>query len=178
MESLGEKVFLIFLDKTLLAVAGGGIAFFFSRALERYKREQAAVLERYKREQSVVLELGKLRAQAFAKILTALSSIHAIMNHALENRHLTEIPPEQLEIYDRLPNEAKKIHDAVLDGIGLMDKHTRALFKDYISSFEEFQLEGNALAEMSIEELERKRERISILQERLLAYIPPLPNVD
>ncbi|NNC01910.1 hypothetical protein HJC10_03455 [Corallococcus exiguus] len=167
MEPFWEKVLLLLIDKLLLAGAGAAIVFFFSRALERYKRDQA-----------VTLELGKLRAQAFVRILSSLSSIHAIMNHALERRHEPNIPPDQMFIAERLPIEARKLHDAMLDGGGLLDETTRKLLKDYTESFNEFNFKGRTASEISDAELETRRKKIEILRNRLLAYLPSLPKAD
>jgi hypothetical protein len=63
METFEEKLTLMLLDKGLLALVAGALAYFASRALERYRRNQA-----------VTLELGKARAAAFLRVRTSLGA--------------------------------------------------------------------------------------------------------
>ncbi|MCY1022353.1 hypothetical protein [Pyxidicoccus sp. MSG2] len=63
MEPFWEKLILMFLDKGLLALMAGVFAYFASRALERYRRNQA-----------VTLELGKARAAAFLRVRSCLGA--------------------------------------------------------------------------------------------------------
>ncbi|WP_147477299.1 hypothetical protein [Corallococcus sp. AB038B] len=155
------------IDKLLLAAAGAGIVFYFSRALERYRRDQ-----------SVSSELGKLRAQAFAKILAALSSNHMILTQALEHRHTAQIPDTDALLLARSKEQLERLRDVVLEGIGLMDKPVGTLFSNYATAFGEFDLSEKALLEMTDEQIEAKLKIIRAMREQLAAYIPPIPRVD
>lgn len=158
--SFSDKVWLIIIDKALLALAGGGIALL-----------SAVFIERYKRHQSVVLELGKLRAQAFARIVSLLGEQRAIIDEMLTTKNDARFKVLQ----ERLTASAGEQMSSFLKDASLLDETLRVKFRAYAKAVTP-DVKMDSRPNMSEADAEARRVKLNTLREEILAYLPPLPK--
>ncbi|MBZ4402443.1 hypothetical protein [Myxococcus sp. AS-1-15] len=168
MDPFQEKVVLLVIDKGLLAIAGGLVAFIAARALERYRRQQ-----------SVVLELGKLRAQAFTRLLGAISAYALHIDEFLAVAHKIDIKHPSVEKHTQATMAAAStLREIALKEGALIDRETGELINEFLTAAHPPSVERINAGPFSESELKERQARIRALRERLRRYLPPLPIPD
>lgn len=164
MDPFWEKVILIVVDKFLLAVAGSGIAYLSAVAIERYRRNQA-----------LVLELGKLRAQAYCRLLGFLGEQAWLISTLLSEGRRTEKNSGTIDGFlERLNSSVEEMNKSGARDIGLLDQSLGGRLRAYYEMVHAIEKYG--VAELSETEREERRKKLSELREDVIAYLPPLPK--
>jgi|GEM_PF-5968436 len=168
MDPFWEKVFFLVLDKGLLALAGGGIAFAAALALEKYRRQQA-----------VALELGKLRAQAYARIVGATGVVQAKLELRQKFARIQASPSARTTLEEELRTALVKLYEVAANDAGMLDEDAVLVSNEYITALFDFDEMSGRGAEPPGEakDLAAQRARLKELRQKLVKYVPPLPRV-
>jgi hypothetical protein len=162
-----EKVWLIVIDKALLAVAGGGIAFL-----------SAVFIERYKRHQAVVLELGKLRAQSFARVVSSVWEFQSLLEVVLIAKR--ETPEEKAEFaahLGRFSSALEEMMRSLRKDVALLDDDLSKRFEAYTKLLEsETDISRFVERPWTEQEIEAYRQKLRGLRAEIMVHIPPLPK--
>ncbi|NTX07039.1 hypothetical protein [Myxococcus sp. CA040A] len=159
---------LLVIDKGLLTLAGGTIAFIAARALERYRRQQ-----------SVVLELGKLRAQAFARVLSAAASHAYHVDQLIAAARTNAEESDKIRVLGKAAmDSALSIQDVALREAGLIDRKTGKIIQKYLVAISEIDVERMKKGGLTEEEATNRKDNINELRDELHRFLPPLPRAD
>jgi hypothetical protein len=159
-----EKVILIVVDKLLLAAAGAGIAYLSALAIERYRRNQA-----------VVLELGKLRAQAYCRLLSFLGEQDWLISNLISQGRRTENNSAVIDGFlARLDASIEEMNKSGARDIAFLDQELGGKLRAYNDMVHAFEKYGDA--ELSETERVERRKKLRELHADVIAYLPPLPK--
>jgi hypothetical protein len=161
------KILDSLIDKGFLAISGSIIAYVSARAIERYRRRQA-----------VLLELGKIRAQAFIKVLSLLGEFHFLFDRLIKIEKTDENAAEIEALGARIQSITPELHNTIRRDLVLLDIEAGSILVAIGEQL--FSLDTHKLLSGNLpkDELEKRSKKLKELWDAVRSHLPPLPKAD
>jgi hypothetical protein len=161
-----EKIVLMLVDKVLLGLVGAGIAYIAALALERYRRDQA-----------MVLELGKLRAQAFVRLMSMLGEHSLLFQQLASGQHLKENEAMRQVLQARAEKFRDEMMTAIPRELAVLDPELRKRIGAYVQAlYTELDFRKFDEAPMAKAELDAWMKKVGDLRDAVMELVPRLPK--
>ncbi|MFL5345567.1 MAG: hypothetical protein ACJ8AT_12270 [Hyalangium sp.] len=164
MDPFWEKVVLALIDKGLLAMVGTGLTYLVTRAIEKYRRTQA-----------MVLELGKARAAAYIRIISALTELQTYLDDYLIMDKSDPKSPKLAELSEKIAEVSAEVQKIVRRESALIEKEVGHEIDEYAQAIVRLK---ESVTTLTPAQFETRRASLREIRYRLLRYLPPLTLPD